>query len=139
MNLLFQSHPNLASLAPMAAILDGNSSSSSSEDGEVVCDNIGRSRVKRYRNRMKTKNKPYNSRKEMLKHRQEKSLKKEKKRIAKQNSNRNDDDKKNKKKNNKKSNNNNSTEKEKTNKDNLDSLALFMKYSSFHTNEEEEQ
>ena len=88
---------------------------------------------------MKTKNKPYNSRKEMLKHRQEKSLKKEKKRVAKQNSTRNDDDKKNKKKTNKNNNNNNLTEKEKTKNDNLDSLALFMKYSSFHTDEEEEQ
>tara|TARA_B110000008_G_C16448862_1_gene355068 strand:- start:12 stop:479 length:468 start_codon:yes stop_codon:yes gene_type:complete len=151
-NLLFQSHPTLASMAPMAAILDGNSSSSSSSDAEEVYKQVGRSRVKKYRNRMKTKNKPYNSRKEMLKHREERKIRKENKKIKKKLL-KQEQQKKNKKKfdgkndskdddNNNDDNtdhdNKNNNKKEKKKNDNLDSLTLFMKYSSFHTNEEDE-
>ena len=59
-SLLFESHPNQRQLAPMAAILDGSGSESSGSEGEKC--NVGKVRVKKYRNKMKAKSKPYGKR-----------------------------------------------------------------------------
>ena len=129
-SLLFESHPNQRQLAPMAAILDGSGSESSGSDGEKC--NVGKVRVKKYRNKMKAKSKPYGkgaNGRQSSKKRVKDSGKQHRNRRSKcdedavDETGRSESGSKKKKK---------SDEK----KANLDSLTLFMKYSSFHANDD---
>ena len=132
-NLLFESHPNQRQLAPMAAILDGSGSESSGSDDGGKCNKVGKVRVKKYRNKMKAKSKPYGKAGD-----RRQSGKKKGKYPGKQQQNRSSKREPNvvdemggsdtgskKKKSDKK-------------KANLDSLTLFMKYSSFHANDDDD-